>query len=264
MDVDGRLRRHRSSLVGNRASPNPPTRKPDDAGDGGLPGRNVFGDDLDGNDIAYVYSRQQASSSRRCPGRRESLGLRVIDDYGFGLVQPIGKKRLTPMLSVALNHRGTRIPGHRTEGGVRTAQRSHPRESQWPSRLRSESIRCPAARPCGRLRKISLVRRGVGVSWRTLNYSVPQNDGHMLTESHWIKPGWRLVLPPSTTNGPGSGTDPEIVAPTVELSAVEGPANWQRVGRGPRPQHTATEVRPVGSPRQSERVKRPFLSSAPD
>ena len=58
-------------------------------------------------------------------------------------------------------------------------------------------------------------RLGSPRRWReiaALNYDRPQPDGGRLTTDHWIRPGWRLLLPPSTTDpsgpGPGSGTDP--------------------------------------------------------
>jgi DNA-binding SARP family transcriptional activator len=45
---------------------------------------------------------------------------------------------------------------------------------------------------------IAETQLGDGEQWRqiaTLNYDRPQPDGHTLTDAHWIRPGWELLLP---------------------------------------------------------------------
>ena len=45
---------------------------------------------------------------------------------------------------------------------------------------------------------------GTALRWQELaemNYGVAQEDGRALDQDHWIRPGWRLLLPPPTPGG---------------------------------------------------------------
>ena len=58
-------------------------------------------------------------------------------------------------------------------------------------------------------------RLGSGLRWRELarqNYGIPQADGGMLTEEHWIRPGWTLVLPKALQHVPFAASDSEVSA----------------------------------------------------
>ncbi len=62
-------------------------------------------------------------------------------------------------------------------------------------------------------------RLGSGLRWRELarqNYGIAQADGGMLTEEHWIRPGWTLVLPQAVQSVP-------FAAPGIEASGIGNP-----------------------------------------
>jgi DNA-binding SARP family transcriptional activator len=60
--------------------------------------------------------------------------------------------------------------------------------------------------------------------WRelaALNYSVLQNDGQTLTKSHWIRPGWHLVLPADTSNLLKNDPESESGLPIAAYAALQ-------------------------------------------
>ncbi len=57
---------------------------------------------------------------------------------------------------------------------------------------------------------------GTALRWNELaeyNYGITQADGQSLDERHWVVPGWRLLLPPTSVGDVGTGT---VVRETVE------------------------------------------------
>ncbi len=160
---------------------------------------------------------QRASTFASAPRSSETLALRVIDDYGFGFVPPIAHGA---------------IPPEAVPPSLGTPANSHPMavSSEMdlpPSKTFIESEDKPIA---GRVHTVSgretlwsIAEDQLGSArlWpelAALNYSVPQDDGDTLTKSHWIKPGWRLVLPPPSTVRREQEKDPETADSVVELS----------------------------------------------
>ena len=85
----------------------------------------------------------------------------------------------------------------------------------------------PAASPVERVYVVrpgdtlwSIAQRELGspLRWReigSLNYGHPQPDGGSLTDDHWIRPGWRFVLPAAGDTPGGHGMlAPDVVPPT--------------------------------------------------
>jgi len=61
-----------------------------------------------------------------------------------------------------------------------------------------------------------------------LNAGRPQPDGAALTDPHWIRPGWLLLLPTDATNLPGTpttGSPPAPLAPRPATAAQPTPAS---------------------------------------
>lgn len=84
--------------------------------------------------------------------------------------------------------------------------------------------------------------------WREiarLNYDRPQPDGRSLTNSHWIYPGWRLLLPPDATglaDMPAPlGRHPDPAAPTEARAAKPsvGTSNEHRHSSPPVADHSS-------------------------
>jgi len=147
------------------------------------------------------------ASTARTPG---ILGLRVIDDYGFGMMQPIANG--APPSDAVLSSLETPDTPHRepSSGAMFEAERQ-----PVPGRVHTVSGR-------ETLWSIAEDQLGSARRWRELadlNYSVRQNDGQALTKSHWVKPGWKLVLPPPSITRSGPEADFDAVDSTAELSA---------------------------------------------
>lgn len=76
-----------------------------------------------------------------------------------------------------------------------------------PSLPLTEDARVHVVTPRETLWSIAADCLGSSLRWRelaSLNYGLPQNDGEALNEEHWIRPGWRLVLPPPEGSDPVS------------------------------------------------------------
>jgi len=73
---------------------------------------------------------------------------------------------------------------------------------------------------------IADTRLGAARRWREiadLNYSVRQSDGRSLTETHWVEPGWVLILP-----------DPDVSDAPLPASGPTGPRHRGRTEAGSR------------------------------
>ena len=186
---------------------------------------------------------QRASMVASAPRSSGSTDLRVIDDYGF---RPLSlEPQMNPQLATSHSNVEVRL----TNENVRESE-----DVPVPQPIHTVSGR-------ETLWSIAEDHLGSARRWRelaTLNYSVPQYDGGSLTESHWIRPGWRLVLPSPLTTSPGQETAPESATSATELSTLRtsqhagadvgsptsnrgtgGPTDWiaevQRAGEAPLP-----------------------------
>jgi DNA-binding SARP family transcriptional activator len=166
---------------------------------------------------------QPASPSVSRPGPLGAFSLRVIDDYGFGLAHPGSEEAtlpatLHPMSGAPPVSQPPALDWTVTEETT-TAQARAAAQGDVPVRIHVVTGR-------ETLWSIAEDQLGSARRWRelaALNYSVPQNDGQTLTRSHWIRPGWQLVLPPATRNLPEGDTNTEAAAPTVELVTLRTP-----------------------------------------
>src|ERR1035437_207409 len=134
---------------------------------------------------------QRAATSATFARSPSMLTLRVIDDDGFGLGQPTADGAsssgitLVPLQEPLSSVTTSGSPENLTAGaeGRKAPERTHTvtgRETLW---------------------SIAEARLGSARRWRelaALNYSVPQPDGGMLSKTHWIEPGWNLILPPTS------------------------------------------------------------------
>ncbi|MGH9096673.1 MAG: LysM peptidoglycan-binding domain-containing protein, partial [Acidimicrobiales bacterium] len=196
-----------------------------------------------GATLPTVTQEQRASAFAATPLSPRKLGLQVIDDYGFATLSL--DAQVNPRLATSNSQVEKNLsdqPAAESEN-VQVSPRIHTvsgRETLW---------------------SIAEEQLGSARRWRelaTLNYSVRQYDGQSLTGSHWIRPGWRLVLPAPSTTNPGPETDSEPVASAIELSGFRttqrgstevgsptlasgagGPTDWvgevQRAGEAPLP-----------------------------
>ncbi len=77
-----------------------------------------------------------------------------------------------------------------------------------------------------------------------LNHGRPQGDGHALTDSHWLNPGWELRLPTDATGAPtphtatSSSADPPAPEPRAQVEVEPGDTLWgiaaEQLGDGTR------------------------------
>ena len=92
-----------------------------------------------------------------------------------------------------------------------------------------------------------------------LNYDRPQPDGRTLTDSHWIYPGWHLLLPADATGvpGPQPETDPAGHEPTKRATTHVPPAPARQGHANPstppspvrhQPDRPKNTITPVQSP----------------
>jgi DNA-binding SARP family transcriptional activator len=158
------------------------------------------------------------------PGPSGAFNLRVIDDYGFGLAHPGAEEAslldsLHPMSGAPPVSPSSASDSTVTEE-MAIAQPRGAAPGDGPVR-----IHVVAGRET--LWSIAEDQLGSARRWRelaALNYSVPQADGQTLTRSHWIRPGWQLVLPPTSPNLPEGDTNTASdtyaagAAPAVELA----------------------------------------------
>jgi len=91
-----------------------------------------------------------------------------------------------------------------------------------------------------------------------LNAGRPQADGAALTDPHWIRPGWLLLLPADATNLPGTPTTASALAPLAPQPTA---------GAQPTPASPAVPPSPVGPPsprRAAPAAPIPPTTPAPD
>ncbi len=88
-----------------------------------------------------------------------------------------------------------------------------------------------------------------------LNAGRPQPDGATLTDPHWIRPGWLLLLPADATNLPGT---PTTASPLVPL------APQPAAGAQPTPASSPSPVAPVAPHRAAPAAPIPPTTPAPD
>jgi len=91
-----------------------------------------------------------------------------------------------------------------------------------------------------------------------LNAGRPQADGAALTDPHWIRPGWLLLLPADATNLPGTPTTaspPAPLAPPPAAGAQPTP---------PSPPSPPSRVAPVAPHRAAPAAPIPPTTPAPD
>jgi DNA-binding SARP family transcriptional activator len=147
--------------------------------------------------------------------------LRVLDDYGFDLPQPVTPEAPPTVAPVrpsgALAHAEPALLDSKV--GEETITRPPPRPTEHIGHERTHTV-------VGRETLWSIAEDQLGSArrWRelaALNYSVPQNDGQTLTKSHWIRPGWHLVLPADTSNLSKNGLESESGLPTAEYAAIQ-------------------------------------------
>jgi len=94
-----------------------------------------------------------------------------------------------------------------------------------------------------------------------LNVGKPQPDGATLTDPHWIRPGWLLLLPTDATNLPGTpttGSPPAPLAPLPAAGAQPTPAS------PPSPVAPADPASPVAPHRAAPAAPIPPTRPAPN
>jgi len=94
-----------------------------------------------------------------------------------------------------------------------------------------------------------------------LNAGRPQPDGAALTDPHWIRPGWLLLLPADATNLPGTPTTaspPAPLAPPPAAGALPTPAP------PPSPPSPVAPAAPVAPHRAAPASPIPPTTPAPD
>ena len=177
---------------------------------------------------------QRASTSASFACSPSMLNLRVIDDYGFGLGEStadgasssgVGLAPLQEPLSRATT---TGPPEDLTAEaeGTKTPECTHTvtgRETLW---------------------SIAEARLGSARRWRelaALNYSVPQLDGGMLSKTHWIEPGWNLILPPTSATSSALSANQEEAVLTSGTSTLDPDPTSTRPGPAA-PEFVTTEV----------------------
>ena len=124
-----------------------------------------------------------------------------------------------------------------TEGwsGSSTREAGAPRSGRPPSAAASAPVAVEVVHEVGprdTLWSVAERRLGSALRWRELaecNYGRPQVDGGALTDDHWIRPGWVLVLPSGTDGAP-------LAAGSVDTGApdVDGPPVGTRTAVGTR------------------------------
>lgn len=85
--------------------------------------------------------------------------------------------------------------------------------------------------PRDTLWSIAANRLGSALRWKEiaeLNYGATQPDGHVLTEQHWIAPGWRLALPDAPDRHPGGRTGRSDTG-TARVPVGGPPKGWDDV-----------------------------------
>lgn len=167
---------------------------------------------------AHPKSSPSASASRLKPSGTRTL--RVLDDYWFDLPQP--STTGVPPSAPSVPSLGTPPPAEpaaldsKIAGGPVTGPTPTSPEQNGPARIHTVVGR-------ETLWSIAEERLGSARRWRelaSLNYSVPQNDGQTLTKSHWIRPGWHLILPSDTETLSKSGPDSESGLPIAQFAAL--------------------------------------------
>jgi nucleoid-associated protein YgaU/DNA-binding SARP family transcriptional activator len=128
---------------------------------------------------------------------------------------------------------------------------------EWRGRVSTPVMRDPLAVPRTHLVSsretlwsIAETELGTALRWDELahlNYGITQEDGLALDERHWIRPGWRLLLPPAVNHG-----EPPAAAP---MSVESGP--------GPRPDRPARLVADVGTTTPADTTDRSDADVAP-
>ena len=106
------------------------------------------------------------------------------------------------------------VPGYGSSG---SSSGGDPTEERAAAAARREYV----VRPGDTLWDIAATHLGDGARWRQvadLNYGRRQPGGDTLDHTHRLRPGWRLVLPP--TARAGSGTRRRIVRPGETLSEI--------------------------------------------
>ncbi len=88
-----------------------------------------------------------------------------------------------------------------------------------------------------------------------LNAGRPQPDGATLTDPHWIRPGWLLLLPADATNLPGTPTTASPLAPLAPQPAA---------GAQPTPAPPPSPPSPVAPHRAAPAAPIPPTTPAPD
>jgi hypothetical protein len=131
--------------------------------------------------------------------------LRVIDDSPSVLDRQTG---LMPDPASILLSTGDLAPPNQRQGMlISSASRVADRQLRGPSgfegnvdleQSESRARQGHLVMPRETLWSIAADRLGSGLRWKELardNYGIPQADGGILTEEHWVRPGWTLVLP---------------------------------------------------------------------
>jgi hypothetical protein len=177
-----------------------------------------------------ITGRIRGRTAGRVPGSRhiQSLVTYLVGaSLAFALpARPVPPLRLQVAVLSAPN------PYRQSHGAepqeVNGDQSATPVESQeGPSTTALAALETPpriyVVQPRDTLWAISEAELGSPLGWRRIaaaNYGRPQPDGGTLTNAHWIRPGWRLVIP---TDGSGQATAAQARASSF-TSPTEGTA----------------------------------------
>jgi DNA-binding SARP family transcriptional activator len=201
------------------------------------------------------------------------------------------------LVGIEVAHRTMTVPGSTTadlrpapapsdDTGERASfvLSSTPGVASRPSEADAAPLRTYVVQPGDTLWSIAARTLGSPLRWRQIaavNLGRPQPDGERMVDDHWIRPGWVLVLPPSTVSEAtsstwsvpvASATTPADGQPQVDPAATVHPSPVHPSPVHPSPVHPSpvhpsaaqppTAQSPTAPPGQHERNEAPRVARA--